>query len=99
MSDTITERYGVPLPIDALFSAIEERYGARARRELEAVYAAANQRYQRALRLETFERDVRRGAMTTMSAERLAYRQRCLADPRAYIDGLIEPPQGRKPGE
>jgi hypothetical protein len=97
MTGTVTGRYGIPLPLDALFAAIEDRYGEQARCEMEAIYDAAHRRYARANRLLEFERDVRRGPMTTMSEERLAYRRRCLADPQGYIDGLIEPPEGRKP--
>lgn len=99
MPETVTDRYGVPLPLDVLLDAIEERYGAEVRAELEAIYATARQRYARADRLLQFEREVSRASRTpvTMDAGRLAYRQAALADPQAYIDGLIDPPEGRKP--
>lgn len=99
MPETVTERYGVPLPLDVLLDAIEARYGADARTELEAIYATARQRYARAERLTQFERDVARASRTpvTMDAGRLAYRRAALANPQAYIDGKIAPPEGRKP--
>lgn len=99
MPETVTDRYGVPLPLDVLLAAIEARYGSQARTELEAIYATARQRYARAERLTQFERDLARASRTpvTMDAGRLAYRQAALADPVAYIDGKIDPPEGRKP--
>ncbi len=61
-----------------------------------------NRRYQRSLRLTQFQRDLdtwkRIGAIDNPRyAERVAYRRMCIERWQEYLDGKIEPPEGRKP--
>lgn len=99
MPETITERFDVPLPLDALFAELERRFGPQARAELAAYYETANQRYNRAGRILQFEADLARHPEPggSMDERKFAYRKQVVADPQAYIDGHIQPLEGRKP--
>jgi len=59
-------------------------------------------RYQRSLRLAQFQRELevwQRGGQINHPryAQKVAYRRLCLERWSEYLDGLIEPPEGRKP--
>lgn len=61
-------------------------------------------RYQRALRLSLFARELaawaERGLLDSPHyAKRAGYRQMCLTRWQDYLDGRIAPPEGRKPKE
>ena len=61
----------------------------------------ANRRYKRALALSQMQREIaifeRRPELAQRKADQIAYRKACLANWRAYLDGEIVPPTGRKP--
>jgi hypothetical protein len=61
----------------------------------------AQRRYQRSLRLSQFQRELaaweRHGLIDNPRyTKRVAYRQMCLDNWSAYLDGAIDPPEGRK---
>ena len=53
--------------------------------------AEARRRYQRALRLSQFARDIERGARLMMTPAMLDYRRQCLDRWQDYLDGWTPP--------
>ena len=90
MPSIIEERYGVPLPIDALWRALEQRYGAEAVAELQNTYRKAMRRYSRAANLNKWRRLIARldrgDSGWRLRPEREAMWRAALADPQTYID-------------
>lgn len=85
MPPQIERLYGVPLPIDLLWSLLSDQLGAETTNELRAIYRQATRRYSRAAELNKIRRLVsyweRRGGHSRMARWRAA-----LADPQAFID-------------
>lgn len=84
--------YNTPPPYMAVLAEIEARYGTAVRADFDRVYKNAAARYTRASRLKQFARWVQKP--DRLRPERLAYMEKCLADPQAYIAGEINPPPG-----
>lgn len=91
MPSQIEQRYGVPLPIDALWRELEQRYGAEAVAELQGIYRKATKRYSRAANLNKWRRLLARldrgDTGWRLRPERAATWRAALADPQTYIDG------------
>lgn len=91
MPSQIEQRYGVPLPIDVLWSELESRYGAEVVAELRQVHRAATKRYTRAAELNRMRRII---AMIDhgpygprLRKDREDRYRAALADPQAWIGG------------
>lgn len=88
----VEEAYGVPVPTEALFRWLAERYDLDFANEARAVYAAASRRYGRAAKLRADQRWLAIMERTGR-AENEAVRQKrekieeLLKDPMGYIDG------------
>ena len=93
MPSQIEARYGVPLPIDALWRELETRYGAEVVADLQALYRQATQRYSRALTLNKMRRLIAYNDSGTvryrMRPDKEQRWRAALADPQAYIDGRL----------
>lgn len=91
MPSQIEQRYGVPLPIDALWRELEQRYGTEVVAELQTVYRRATRRYSRAANLNKWRRLLARKDRGDfgwrLRPDREAQWRAALADPQAYIDG------------
>jgi hypothetical protein len=87
MPSQIEQRYGVPLPIDALWRELEERYGAAAVADLRAIYRQATRRYTRAATLNQMRRNLANWDRQGVKTERAERYRAALADPQSYIDG------------
>lgn len=87
MPSQIEQRYGVPLPIDVLWSLLADQLGPERMNDLRAIYRAATRRYSRAAELNRRRRLVAHWERTDHSHPRLAAYRASLADPMAYIDG------------
>lgn len=86
MPSQIEKRWGVPLPIDVLWSEIEARY-PEALAELQAIHRRATQRYSRASELNRRLVLVRHWEQSgTWRGELLERYKASLADAQAYID-------------
>ncbi len=87
MPSKIEERYGVPLPIDLLWRAIESRLGTLECADLQILYRQATKRYGRASELNRRRRLVRHWESNGHRSELLERYKASLADPQGYIDG------------
>ena len=87
MPSKIEERYGVPLPIDLLWRAIESRYGPGDVADLRAIHRRATQRYGRASELNRRRRLVRHWERNGHRSELLERYKASLENPQEYIDG------------
>lgn len=69
---------------------------------LESRATEAYRRYLRSLRLDQFARELAAWKLAGLLgdpalSERVAYRRLCLERWQEYLDGRIDPPEGRKP--
>lgn len=82
----IEQRYGVPLPIDVLWSLIEAEIGPEKTSDLRVAYQQATKRYGRASDLNKYRRLVSYWERREPGHPRLADWRAILANPQAYID-------------
>lgn len=87
MPSQTEQRYGVPLPIDVLWSLLSDQLGPERTNGLRAIYRAAAKRYSRAAELNRRRRLVAHYERAGRTRPRLAVYRASLADPMAYIDG------------
>jgi hypothetical protein len=86
MSSQIEKLYGVPLPIDVLWSLLSERLGTEATNELRVIHRQATKRYSRAAELNRRRRLVTHWERTGQRGELMERYKASLADPQAFID-------------
>lgn len=83
----IERRYGVPLPIDVLWSLLSDQLGPERTNGLRAIYRQATKRYSRASELNRRRLLVAHWERNGHRSELLERYKASLANPLAYIDG------------
>lgn len=86
MPSQIEKEYGVPLPLDLLWSLLSDRLGVEATNELRAIHRQAMRRYNRAAELNRRRRLVAHWEREGRTHPRLADYRASLADPLSFID-------------
>jgi hypothetical protein len=87
---TTLDRHHAPYPDNALYRAIERRYGVAARDELAAFHEQARQRYKRAAQLDRFRVLIARDPQSSgQSSAQIARMREAIENPEAYLAGDI----------